>query len=654
MTTKQDYELGYYVPPNIRLTSKQIELVRPFMEQASFVLTNTPLRKPHHRLCYHNEDNSTLNSNFIFLPKGTKEDSITMMLEIAKRSQKILLILDDPDPLIPIYLTKMRKPYHIIYQNHFVTGNEIKKWIQQEIGLQERYQERENPMILPTRTIATPNGGQLRPYQIQMVNTVKKLKRCGLFVDMGLGKTLATLATINELHQEQKLDSSKPILLIAPLTVALDTWKREVEDWGYDFDVEIFAGLNKKQREKTYPSLLEKKTKPTLITINTAQLKNLQAFLNEHYLSNVFSMIVIDELSMYKSAQTQQFELTQSFVQEAPYVIGLTGTPIPNHYTDLYGQVLTIDPTLRRVFGENQWQFYDRFFFPAKTAWNNPKRVYKYGITKQNVRRMKYYLKAFTLTLESQGRVDLPEVVYQNRYVHMPKKAQKIYTELNTTIRSEIQAQEQKSTKGKIEGVTVTIDGEKHHIANSGVLRLRKLQITSGSLYKSNTDLLQASFDKKMDYQILHDAKFVALKKIIETATSPVLIFYWFQSEWDRMNQLKLGIEKLNPRNKKTFSDTISRWNKGEIPAMAIHPASAAHGLNIQKGGHTIVWLTLPDSNERYRQANKRLHRPGQQYPVTITHLLVPYTEDEEVLRKLTKNENQQQDLLHSLDSHKN
>lgn len=654
MTTKQDYELGYYVPPNIRLTSKQIELVRPFMEQASFVLTNTPLRKPHHRLCYYHDDSSTLESNFICLPKGTREDPITMILEIAKRSQKILLILDDPDPLIPIYLTKMRKPYHIIYQNHFVTGNEIKKWIQQEIGLQERYQERENPMILPTRTIATPNGGQLRPYQVQMVDTVKKLKRCGLFVDMGLGKTLATLATINELHQEQKLDSSKPILLIAPLTVALDTWKREVEDWGYDFDVEIFAGLNKKQREKAYSSLLEKKTKPTLITINTAQLKNLQAFLNEHYLSNVFSMVVIDELSMYKSAQTQQFELTQSFVQEAPYVIGLTGTPIPNHYTDLYGQVLTIDPTLRRVFGENQWQFYDRFFFPAKTAWNNPKRVYKYGITKQNVRRMKYYLKAFTLTLESQGRVDLPEVVYQNRYVHMPKKAQKIYTELNTTVRSEIQAQEQESTKGKIEGVTVTIDGKKHHIANSGVLRLRKLQITSGSLYKSNTDLLQASFDKKMDYQILHDAKFVALKEIIETATSPVLIFYWFQSEWDRMDKLKLGIEKLNPRNKKTFSDTISRWNKGEIPAMAIHPASAAHGLNIQKGGHTIVWLTLPDSNERYRQANKRLHRPGQQYPVTITHLLVPYTEDEEVLRKLTKNENQQQDLLHSLDSHKN
>ena len=212
----------------------------------------------------------------------------------------------------------------------------------------------------PLRKITTPNGATLREYQVKAVEFALKSKKCGLFIDMGLGKTLSSLAAINELLETKQLNSRKPILIIAPKTVALDTWSREAEKWGYDYDVIINIGLTPKKRDK----LFEKTNnfeKPTLITTNPAQLANIIKYFGE----DAFEMIVIDELTQFKNPKATCTILMQKLTRNAKYVFGLTGTPTPNSMLELYGQLAVIDEYKTKTrLGVNQFKYRDNYFTP--------------------------------------------------------------------------------------------------------------------------------------------------------------------------------------------------------------------------------------------------------------------------------------------------
>lgn len=486
--------------------------------------------------------------------------------------------------------------------------------------------------------LKTPNGATLRPYQQQLVDFILEKKRAGLFVDMGLGKTLSTLATINELNKQHKLDVTRPILIVAPIMVALDTWSREAEKWGYDFDVIINIHKTGKKRQELFEDLLVPKSKPTLLTTNPAQLGPLLKFLESKGQSDLFQVAIVDELSQFKSVKTNRFKQLTALTKQSEYFIGLTGTPAPNNLLDLYSEVVSIDPKIKYKLGYNFFQYRSDYFRPEYTSPTGV--VYRWGLKPHSEQKIYDAVRSNVVSMKSEGLIDLPRIVFDNRYVTLPKKAHNIYMKLATKIRKQVAAAESK--------VNIKIDDEQDiTIANSAVLTSKLLQLSSGAIY-NDRDEIEADPDSS-DYEVYQDEKFKMLKDIVDTSDSPILVFFYFKSELERMKKY-FDFEYLDPSKPSEAKTLIKRWNKGEIPVLVAHPASAGHGLNLQDGGHIMVWLTLPWSNEQYRQSIKRLYRSGQTHPVSVIHIIAQDTVDEDVLQKLDLKEDGQSRLMNALE----
>lgn len=486
--------------------------------------------------------------------------------------------------------------------------------------------------------LKTPNGATLRPYQQQLVDFILEKKRAGLFVDMGLGKTLSTLATINELNKQHKLDVTRPILIVAPIMVALDTWSREAEKWGYDFDVIINIHKTGKKRQELFEDLLVPKSKPTLLTTNPAQLGPLLKFLESKGQSDLFQVAIVDELSQFKSVKTNRFKQLTALTKQSEYFIGLTGTPAPNNLLDLYSEVVSIDPKIKYKLGYNFFQYRSDYFRPEYTSPTGV--VYRWGLKPHSEQKIYDAVRSNVVSMKSEGLIDLPKIVFDNRYVTLPKKAHNIYMKLATKIRKQVAAAESK--------VNIKIDDEQDiTIANSAVLTSKLLQLSSGAIY-NDRDEIEADPDSS-DYEVYQDEKFKMLKDIVDTSDSPILVFFYFKSELERMKKY-FDFEYLDPSKPSEAKTLIKRWNKGEIPVLVAHPASAGHGLNLQDGGHIMVWLTLPWSNEQYRQSIKRLYRSGQTHPVSVIHIIAQDTVDEDVLHKLDLKEDGQSRLMNALE----
>ena len=253
-------------------------------------------------------------------------------------------------------------------------------------------------------------------------------------------------------------------------------------------------------------------------------------------------------------------------------------------------------------------------------------------------------MKHSVISMKSNGLVDLPDITYSNVYVHLPNKAMKTYKELDTKIRRKLQALEYEGIRG---GVDAETEQNSFHVANTAVLNGKLTQLSSGAIYDNflDPDIEKTDYST---YTEFHDVKFRALQEIVETATSPILVFFYFKSELERMKDY-IDYEFLDSHSP-DFRDKISRWNNGDIPVLVAHPASAGHGLNLQDGGHIIVWLTTTWSNEQYRQANKRLHRSGQQNTVNVIHIVAEGTVDEEIISRIDEKEVNQDNLMEALD----
>lgn len=578
--------------------------------------------------------------------KDNSQDMISLINGLASHVDRYLIATTTTiDPLYLLFLKATQKPFTVLVDDHVLTPNDMAQCIRKAKDLRKRFEERLNNNM-PTKTLKTPNGGQLRPYQQQMVDFALDKKRCGLFADMGLGKTLATLAFLNELFIKNLVDKTKPVLIVAPITVALDTWSREAAEWGYDFDVKINIQLTPKKREKLLETLTVPQEKPTLVTTNSEQLGKIAAYFDKRGLPYPFEVVIIDELSMFKSHDTKKFTDVQKLTKNIQYFVGLTGTPAPASYLNLWSQMIIIDPSNMRYFTSDFYIYRSTYFKPTSI---DPRtgRVFKYGLKPGAKEKIIENLKHTVMALKTEGRVDLPSITYVNKYIKLPPKAKRIYDDFDKKLRNILRKTNQ----------TTTMHGIK--IANSAILKMKLLQLSSGAIYDNIEDFDPTIIDsndfnmnvKEKHYTSYHDKKLEAIKEYAETATSPILVFFWFKSEAERLKKYidYVYLDAHSPN----FSDTITKWNKGEIPILLCHPFSASHGLNIQHGGHTIIWMTPPASNERYRQANKRLHRNGQKHPVTVIHLLAEGTEDIKVINNLNKQETDQQELMTTLDPDK-
>lgn len=420
-----------------------------------------------------------------------------------------------------------------------------------------------------------------------------------------VGKTVITLTALNDLILDE-LKVSK-VLVIAPLRPARDTWPAELKKWDHlkNLDVSVIIG-DKKTRIAAINS------NALIHVVNRENVKFLVEYFEKNNWRWPYDAVVIDELSSFKNHQSQRFKWLRKV---RPYVkrwIGLTGTPTSNGLMDLFAEIGILDggERLGRFIG----RFRESYFKPGSM---NPSTgvVFSY-IPRPGAEEMIYErISDITISMKALDYLKLPDCIYINHEVEMSSSEQKFYDQLKRDL------------------IIPTEDGD-IDAANVASLSNKLLQMSNGAVYDENK---QARF--------IHSHKLEMLEDLIESANGqPVLIAYWFKHDRTRIIEylITCGYEV---RDIKTSED-IQDWNSGSIPVALIHPASAGHGLNIQSGGHILIWFGLTWSLELYQQTNARLWRQGQRETVTIHHIVTKNTVDENVLAALASKDVTQEKLI--------
>lgn len=463
----------------------------------------------------------------------------------------------------------------------------------------------------------------LHDYQNDAKNFIMTHSHCGLFLPVGLGKSLITLQALYELNP------TSHVLVIAPINVAKATWIDEINKWDYPFRWKSLIlnekgkQLSRKKRLELYEEacdLYDRKpgAAPTVYFINRELVPDI---VDNMPIRNgqpmwCFPTVIIDELQSFKSYSSQRFKKMQ-YVRPCIYrFIGLTGTPTPKSLEDLWSEIYLMDMGQR--LGKNITQYRDVYFNPGiKGPTGYPVTwVPKYGAEEAIYDRIKDIVISMKNTM-----IQLPPLTYNNVNIYMDPPEQKLYKELQTT-------------------QVLELDPDNPITAsNAGVLAAKLSQMASGSLY----------IDEKHNYVTIHTKKLEMTEYIINNANSPVLIAYHFQSDLDMLTKYlnSVGIDA------RKFDGTPAmqhEWNEGKIQCMMIQPASAGAGLNLQQGGNTLIWYTLPWSLEEYIQTEGRIYRQGQQNPVIIHRLIAKGTIDTRIMRVLETKDLTQQNLLDAVE----
>lgn len=612
------------------------------------VITNFPLPMPHTRYVFdkgtkqkttvwgeQNPSHTVHTSEYPFDWMCPEAKIAGIIAALARDSDRMLILFPagtDIPPLFIFVASVYRKTLRVfsgmvpvVITTTMLYTNDVKKQYEQLVL------PTLEPLPTPTTLMKTPNGATVRPYQQQMINFSLERDSAGLFVDMGLGKTLATLRLLDEWIQRKTIDASKPIMIVAPIMVALDTWSREAAKWGYDWDIKINVKLTPKKREKLLQELLLPMEKPTLFLTNPDQLEPIKDYYFSFNIPLPFETLIIDELSQFKSPTAKRNTMIAYYRRGAKKFLGLTGTPASNRLLDVWNQLKLINRSDTAWAGDTIYDFQEKYFIAiSKTAQGYVKKWKpKFGAENAIYRNLSKHV----ISMKTEGLVKLPEISFSNLFITLPDSAQKAYTELENEIAETLE--DGQSTSYTIE------NGPTIFLPNSEVLSGKLLQIAGGALY---TDTATHA------YTTFHDEKLTALDNLIESATSPLLVFYYFDSDLKRIQKKyknKLAVLDKNA----DIQSMISQWNNGEIPVMLAHPASIGHGLNLQEGGHTVVWFSLPNwDNDKYQQANKRLYRSGQTHPVNVIHIVAKNTIEEVMLQSLKSKEKVNDRLMTALD----
>ena len=442
-------------------------------------------------------------------------------------------------------------------------------------------------------------------YQAYCINYIKTHPVTALLLSMGLGKTVITLSALRDLMLDE-LAVSKA-LVIAPLRVARDTWPAEVKKWDHlkDLDVSVIVGdLKTRVAALNHPAMV--------YVINRENVKWLVEYYESNGLRWDFDCVVIDELSSFKNHQSQRFKWLRKMRPFVRRWIGLTGTPTSNGLMDLWAEIGILDggERLGRFIG----RYREAYFRPGSM---NPSTgvVFSY-IPRPGAEEQIYdRISDITISMKALDYLKMPECIYVNHEVEMSVPERKLYDQLKTDLIIPTE-------KGDIDA------------ANAASLSNKLLQMSNGAVY-----------DENKVPRFIHNRKLECLEDLVESANGqPVLIAYWFKHDRSRIMD-HLSALGYNPRDLKS-SDDITDWNKSRIPIALIHPASAGHGLNIQEGGHILIWFGLTWSLELYQQTNARLWRQGQKETVTIHHIITRNTVDGDVLKALESKDVTQEKLI--------
>ncbi|HEM5988382.1 TPA: DEAD/DEAH box helicase [Streptococcus suis] len=445
----------------------------------------------------------------------------------------------------------------------------------------------------------------LHNYQVVAKDFIISHPNAAVILDMGMGKTATTLSAVNELMFD-RFEVAK-VLVIAPLRVANTVWSDEIEQWAELRHLRYSKIVGTPKQRKV---ALQKDA--DIYIVNRENLPWLVEQCSPYF---KWDMVVIDELSSFKSWQSKRFK---AFMTMRPYmkrIVGLTGTPSSNGLMDLFAEFKVIDggERLGRFIGE----FRSRYFEEGR---RNGNIVYEYIPMDYAECQIQDKISDITISMKALDYLEMPELISTKKLVRMTDKEKEKYSQF------------------KKEYVLSELDGLEVTAANAASLTNKLVQLSNGAVYSDDHTVVP-----------LHEQKLDALEDILESANGePVLVAYWFKHDLARI----IGrLEKLKVKSRvlKTEED-IREWNKGNVPVGLLHPAGAGHGLNLQKGGHNLVWFGLTWSLELYQQTNARLWRQGQEAEtVVIQHIVTEGTIDEEILKALENKDAQQERLIEAV-----
>ncbi len=441
------------------------------------------------------------------------------------------------------------------------------------------------------------------PYQQYCAARIVADAAVGLFLDMGLGKTVITLDAINTLRYDRW--AVQRVLIIAPKKVAEGTWTKEAQKWEHLRHLRISAVLGSQQKR-----LRALATPADIYVINRDNVAWLVDYFKNAW---PFDMVVLDESSSFKNSQSKRFKALKLVRSRINRLVELTGTPASNGLIDLWAQIYLLDGGAR--LGRTLGQYRERFFDPDKRSRT---QIFSYTPKDGSMEYIQQAIGDICVSMKAEDYLNLPDRMFDDVPVVLDDKARKAYRQLERDLLLELD-------EGQITA------------ASAGVLTGKLLQLCNGAVYDSEKRPLA-----------IHNCKVEAFLEVLEQLNGQhCLVFYNFQHDRDR---LLAALEPLwlRVRVYQSAADEDA-WNAGEIDVLLAHPASCAYGLNLQNGGHHIVWFGLTWSLEQYEQANKRLHRQGQRHPVIVHHLVVQGGMDEDVIESLRAKGDTQEALMDAL-----
>lgn len=434
-------------------------------------------------------------------------------------------------------------------------------------------------------------------YQRYTIQFIIDHPECAILLGLGMGKTISTLTAINDLVRNRF--ETQRVLVIAPIRVARDTWPAELNKWDHlaGLTVSPIIGTAKQRQDAA-------NRRADIYTIGR---ENIPWLVKHHGNCWPYDMVIIDELSSFKNPQAKRFKALKKVRPKIQRIVGLTGTPAPNSLLDIWAPFRLIDNGQR--LGKYITHYRDQYFTPGR---RNGTIVYNWNLRPGADQAIYDNIADITVSMRTTDYLQLPEATYQHITVQLPPKARKHIDTLKRDL-------------------VLDLDDDTIDAANAATLSLKLQQLAGGAIYNEAGD----------DYITIHDEKIQALTELVDQASgNTILVCYWFKHERDRI---------LNAIPEARILDTqqdFEDWNAGNISVALIHPASAGHGLNLQTGGHIMVWYTTPWSLELYEQANARLHRQGQTEPVSIIHIDTAGSIDQTIHQALSRKDTTQQALI--------
>lgn len=441
------------------------------------------------------------------------------------------------------------------------------------------------------------------PYQAFAQQAIIDNPNIGLFLDMGLGKTVITLTALQVLKFDRWCVNK--ILIIAPKKVAEDTWQVEAQKWNHLKGLRIAGILGTAEQRKAALS-----SQADIYVINR---ENTQWLVEYCSLRWPFDTVVLDESSSFKNHRAKRFRALRTVRPKIQRMIELTGTPNPHGLMDLWSQIFLLDGGKR--LGRTISVYRDLYFNPDK---RNRTTIFSYAPKDGAEEEIHKRISDICISMKAADYLDLPELIYEDIPVVLDSKAQRAYRKL------------EREAVLQVDEDTITAN-------NAAGLSNKLLQLCNGAVYDENREAVK-----------VHDCKLEAFLEAVERLNGQhALVCYSFIHDKERLLQA-LSKSGLRVRVYESAKDKDD-WNAGKIDLLLIHPASCSYGLNLQEGGHHIIWFGLTWNLEEYQQTNKRLHRQGQEHPVIVHHLIVRGGRDEDVIRSLESKDDVQESLLQSL-----